>query len=198
MTTIAGTAGVTGHADGTGPAASFYGIYSARRTLRETSTSRTASTTLSGNAPRPGSSHRPSRKLRRFGKRRRHGTAATFSTPAGRRDETRPATSYVSDIGNHNIRKITPAGVVHDPRRRLQQLGEHRRDRDPRPPSTLPAESPWTPRGNDLRGGLRDNALIRKDHARRRRPTPGRKKRARATSTGRPPRQCSPSLAASA
>jgi len=111
VTTLAGTAGVTGHADGTGPAASFNGIYSVAAdaagnlyvtdsnnfSIRKCTPAGVVST-LAGDYSTSGSDDG-------------NGNAATFSMPAGAAADGQ-GNVYVSDIGNHNIRKITPAGVV--------------------------------------------------------------------------------------
>ena len=111
VTTLAGTAGVTGSADATGAAASFNGIYSVAadaagnlyvtdslNSLVRKCTPAGVVTTFAGANGIPGSADGT-------------GTAATFQTPAGAAADAE-GNVYVSDIGNHNIRKITPAGVV--------------------------------------------------------------------------------------
>lgn len=111
VTTLAGTADVSGHADGTGAAASFTwpsgvaadsvgNIYVAdclNNTIRKTSASGEV-TTLAGTAGVQGYADGA-------------GAAASFSCPGAL--VTDPVGNiYVADSGNHTIRKVTPAGVV--------------------------------------------------------------------------------------
>jgi len=111
VTTLAGTAGVWGHADDTGAAASFNSpigvaadsagnIYVAdcgNSTIRKI-TSTGEVTTVAGTAGVQGYADGV-------------GAAASFSCPSAL--VTDPAGNiYVADSGSHTIRKITPAGVV--------------------------------------------------------------------------------------
>ena len=111
VTTLAGTAGVPGHADGTGAAASFNSprgvatdsvgnIYvgdSGNNTIRKITPTGEV-TTLAGTAGVPGDADGAS-------------AAASFSCPSALVVD--PAGNiYVADVGNHTIRKLTPAGVV--------------------------------------------------------------------------------------
>jgi DNA-binding beta-propeller fold protein YncE len=107
ITTIAGRAGSSGHADGTGAAARFYGpaditidennLYVAdagNYTIRKIVITTGAVTTLAG-------------KARSKGSLDGIGTAARFDYPSG---ITNDGTNlYVSDTGNNTIRKITIA-----------------------------------------------------------------------------------------
>lgn len=111
VTTLAGTAGSKGSADGVGPAVQFYfphGIavdaggtaYVAdmdSHTIRRI-TPAGAVTTLAGRAGSKGHADGV-------------GAAARFQSPAGLALDA-AGTLYVADAGNHAIRKITPAGVV--------------------------------------------------------------------------------------
>lgn len=111
VTTLAGTALAGGSTDGTGEAARFdepYGIAvdsagtvyvsdAAQNAIRKI-TSAGVVTTLAGRAGSPGSADGA-------------GAAARFAVPYGVAVD--PAGNvYVSDHGNHIVRKITPAGVV--------------------------------------------------------------------------------------
>jgi len=111
VTTLAGTAGVSGSADGTGSAARFYlptgvavdgtgNVYvadQANHTIRKITPAGVV-TTLVGTAGASGSADGT-------------GSAARFHHPAGMAvDGT--GNVYVTDSTNHTIRKITPAGVV--------------------------------------------------------------------------------------
>jgi hypothetical protein len=111
FTTLAGTAGVSGSADGTGSAARFNGpsglavdnlgnIYVAdysNHTIREITPAGVV-TTLAGSAGNPGSTDGT-------------GSVARFNNPSGvAADNT--GNVYVADYSNHTIRKITPTGVV--------------------------------------------------------------------------------------
>lgn len=104
VTTLAGSAGVAGHADGTGAAATFnhpYGITtdgtnlyvadSGNHTLRKIVISTAAVTTIAGQATVPGSADGT-------------GTAATFNYPHG--ITTDGANLYVADRFNHTIRRL--------------------------------------------------------------------------------------------
>ncbi|HUR41397.1 MAG TPA: NHL repeat-containing protein [Verrucomicrobiae bacterium] len=114
VTTLAGIAGVTGSADGTGAAASFNGprgiaidasdnLYVAdfgNYTLRMI-TSGGVVTTLAGTAGAPIT----------FGNGDGTGAAARFSGPSGVATDSL-GNIFVTDINGHTIRKVTPAGVV--------------------------------------------------------------------------------------
>lgn len=111
VTTIAGTAGVVGSADGTGGAASFnapagvavdlsgniYVADSGNHTIRKISTSGVV-TTFAGTAGVLGSMDGT-------------GTSATFRLPRGVATDA-AGNVYVANTTSHTIRKITPAGVV--------------------------------------------------------------------------------------
>ncbi len=111
VTTLAGKAGVSGHADGTGPAASFnnlggvavdasgtvYVADGGNHTIRKISPAGVV-TTLAGTAGVSGSADGT-------------GAAASFRYPAGLAVDA-SGTVYVADGGNPPIRKISPAGVV--------------------------------------------------------------------------------------
>ncbi|MDD5058852.1 MAG: NHL repeat-containing protein [Sideroxydans sp.] len=109
VTTLAGTAGVRGYADGTGAEAKFYqpssitidstgNIYvTDNNTLRKI-TPTGAVTTLAG-------------KKGVIGHADGIGAAASFDSPAGLATDS-VGNIYVADAGNNTIRKITPTGVV--------------------------------------------------------------------------------------
>jgi len=111
VTTLAGTAGVAGTADGTGAAASFnypqgvatdsagnvYVADSLNGTIRKI-TPEGVVTTLAGTAEVAGSSDGV-------------GAAASFNFPSGVAADS-VGNVYVADSNNNTIRKITPAGVV--------------------------------------------------------------------------------------
>jgi hypothetical protein len=111
VTTLAGTAGIIGHADGTGAAASFsnpsgittdsvgdiYVADSNNGTLRKITPAGVV-TTLAGTAGG-------------FGHADGTGAAASFSNPSGIATDS-ASNIYVADTGNSTIRKITPTGVV--------------------------------------------------------------------------------------
>ena len=111
VTTLAGSPGVSGSADGIGSAARFsflhqiavdaagivYVADTGNSTIRKV-TSSGAVTTLAGSPGSPGSTDGI-------------GAAAQFSLPTGVAIDG-AGNVYVADSGNHTIRKITPAGVV--------------------------------------------------------------------------------------
>jgi sugar lactone lactonase YvrE len=111
VTTLAGTAGVTGSTDGVGTAALFnnplgiavdtnsnvYVADTGNKVIRKISGSGTV-TTVAGTAGVNGSADGS-------------GAAALFASPNGIAVDT-SGNLYVSDYGNSNIRKITSAGVV--------------------------------------------------------------------------------------
>jgi sugar lactone lactonase YvrE len=111
VTTLAGTAGSFGTADGTGAAARFWlpqstavdgsgNLYvadSANGTIRKITSGAAVVTTLAGSAS--------------TGNTDDTGSAARFDWPSGAAIDN-SGTSYVADTGNSTIRTITPAGVV--------------------------------------------------------------------------------------
>ncbi len=111
VVTLAGTAGVRGHADGIGVAASFFypngvatdsagNVYvtdAGNYTIRKITPAGVVST-LAGTARVSGSADAT-------------GAAASFSYPNGVTTDS-AGYVYVTDYGNHTIRKITPAGAV--------------------------------------------------------------------------------------
>jgi hypothetical protein len=111
VSTFAGTAGVSGSADGTGTAASFgfligiatdrtgnvYVADTGNNTIRKI-TPAGAVSTFAGTAGISGSADGV-------------GPAASFNSPAGIATD-RLDNVYVADTGNNTIRKITPAGLV--------------------------------------------------------------------------------------
>ncbi len=111
VTTLAGTAGSLGTADGTGGAARFrfpYGLAvddagnvfvadSYNHTIRKITPAGVV-TTLAGSAGNAGSADGT-------------GSAARFNLPCGLGVDA-AGTLFVADANNHTIRKITPAGVV--------------------------------------------------------------------------------------
>jgi streptogramin lyase len=111
VTTLAGTAGVSGSTDGTGSAASFYyparvatdasgNVYvadSGNNTIRKITPAGVV-TTLAGTAGASGSADGT-------------GPEARLNSPTGVATDV-SGNVYVADYGNNTIRKITPAGVV--------------------------------------------------------------------------------------
>jgi hypothetical protein len=111
VSTLAGTAGITGSADGTGAAARFSGpqgvttdsagnVYVAdneNHTIRRITPAGVVST-FAGTAPIRGSTDGT-------------GAAASFDGPQSATTDS-AGNTYVADTGNSTIRKITPAGVV--------------------------------------------------------------------------------------
>src|SRR5258706_360573 len=111
VTTLAGTAGVSGSSDGTGPAARFnlprgvaadgagnvYVADSSNHTIRKITPAGVV-TTLAGTASVSGGSDGA-------------GAAASFNFPTGIATDS-AGNIYVADTDNSTIRKITPAGVV--------------------------------------------------------------------------------------
>ncbi|MGA2016658.1 MAG: immunoglobulin domain-containing protein, partial [Opitutaceae bacterium] len=112
VTTIAGTPGDFGSADGTGPAAQFYYPYAAaldgngnlfvtdqgNETIRKLVLSTGAVTTVAGSPGVEGSANGT-------------GSAASFYYPAGIAIDS-SGNIFVSEQRNNDIRKITPSGVV--------------------------------------------------------------------------------------
>ena len=112
VTTLAGTAGTAGSADGTGTAASFnaprglavnstgniYVADTGNDTIRMVTPAGVV-TTLAGTAGTAGSADGT-------------GTAATFNGPQGLAVDPTSGNIYVADRGNDTIRMVTPAGVV--------------------------------------------------------------------------------------
>jgi sugar lactone lactonase YvrE len=111
VSTLAGTAGTPGSADGTGSAAGFYfprgiaidpsgNLYvadSGNETIRKITPAGVVST-LAGTAGTPGAADGT-------------GSAASFASPQGITLDS-AGNLYVADMNNNTIRKITPAGVV--------------------------------------------------------------------------------------
>lgn len=111
VTTLAGTAGVVGHADGTGPAASFFfpsgvatdsggNVYVAdemNNTIRKITPSGVV-TTIAGIALTAGHANGPA-------------ATATFNGPQAIATDS-AGNVYVADTGNSTIRQISPVGMV--------------------------------------------------------------------------------------
>lgn len=111
VTTFAGTAGVVGHADGTGPAASFFfpsgiatdsagNVYVAdemNNTIRKITPAGVV-TTIAGIALTMGHANGP-------------GATATFNGPQGVATDS-AGNVFVADTGNSTIRQISPFGTV--------------------------------------------------------------------------------------
>ena len=111
VSTFAGTVGTPGSADGTGTAARFNNLVSvaldragnlyvseySNHTIRKITPAGVV-TTFAGLAGNPGSTDGT-------------GTAARFTNPVGLVLDS-AGNLYVSEIGNHTIRKVSPAGVV--------------------------------------------------------------------------------------
>jgi D-alanyl-D-alanine dipeptidase len=110
VTTLAGSAGVTGSTDATGAAASFsfpydiaidstgnFYVADGANTIRKITPAGVV-TTLAGTAGVRGSTDAT-------------GAAASFNSPAGVATDS-AGNVYVAEISNYTIRKITPAGVV--------------------------------------------------------------------------------------
>ena len=111
VTTLAGTAGVIGSTDGSGPAASFDGpsgaaidsagnIYisdSNNATIRMVTPAGVV-TTVAGASSKPGSADGT-------------GSSARFNRPSGEATDS-AGNVWVADTGNSTIRKVTPAAVV--------------------------------------------------------------------------------------
>lgn len=116
VTTIAGTAGVTGHADGTGTAATFnapqgivvdgggnvYVADTGNHTIRKIAATTNVVTTLTGVAGTAGSLDGTGTSTT---------TGARFNSPRGI-DIDLNGNLIVADTGNHKIRKVTTAGAV--------------------------------------------------------------------------------------
>src|SRR2546427_465488 len=111
VTTLAGLAGITGSADGTGSAARFF-------------YSRGVATDSSGNVYVADISNHTIRKITpagvvttlaglagTYGSDDGTGSAAQFNGPSGVATDS-SGNVYVADSSNNTIRKITPAGVV--------------------------------------------------------------------------------------
>ena len=110
VSTLAGSAGSSGSADGTGAAARFFtpkglvsdGIHlyvtdTSNQTLRKVVIGTGATTTLAGGAGTSGTTDAT-------------GTAARFNAPFGIAFDATDL--FVTDTGNHSIRKVTTGGVV--------------------------------------------------------------------------------------
>ncbi len=109
VTTLAGSFGVSGSADGTASAARFnspagiaavgttlYVCDTGNHTVRKIVSTSGAVTTLAGSAGSPGAADNTT------------GTLARFHSPTG--IGTDGATLFVADKGNHTVREVTPAG----------------------------------------------------------------------------------------
>ncbi len=118
VTTLAGRAGYSGSTDGTGSGARFYeplgvavdsagDVYVADRgnhTIRKVTASGVV-TTLAGPVQFDSFGNRVT------GSADGTGSAALFNSPSGVAVDS-TGNIYVADVGNHTIRKVTPAGIV--------------------------------------------------------------------------------------
>ena len=145
VTTLAGTAGQSGSADGTGSAARFDdpdgvavdgagNVYVADSATTRSARSRPAGvvTTLAGTAGQAGSADGT-------------GSAARFNDPDGVAVDA-AGNVYVADTSNDTIRKITPAGVVTTLAGIAGPVRQRRRHRQRGPVRRARRAWPWTPR----------------------------------------------------